>query len=210
MLRSLHTVSSGARHAIQPHLLSIQFLFLRSFVYKTAAKPNPKKKRSVIYPSLHGVLERYNTMQCNAMQCNAMQWHSPALEKTLCHAPFLAYGVLGRSPCHPAPSSEHTVLLFLAYGVFGRSPCHPAVPNAMECNTIHYNTMQCNAMQCNAMAQPNARKNAMSCSVPRIRCPRALAMPSSSIMQCNAVQYNTLQYNAMQCNAMQCNGTAQR
>ena len=58
MLRSLHTVSSGARHAIQPHLLSIQFLFLRSFVYKTAAKPNPKKKRYVIYPSLHGVLER--------------------------------------------------------------------------------------------------------------------------------------------------------
>ena len=63
MLRSLHTVSSGARHAIQPHLLSIQFLFLRSFVYKTAAKPNPKKKRSVIYPSLHGVLER---SQCHA------------------------------------------------------------------------------------------------------------------------------------------------
>ena len=54
MLRSLHTVSSGARHAIQPHLLSIQFLFLRSFVYKTAAKPNPKKKRSVINLSLHG------------------------------------------------------------------------------------------------------------------------------------------------------------
>merc|ERR1712138_294436 len=47
------------------------------------------------------------TIQCNAMQCNAMQWHSPTLEKTLCHAPFLAYGVLGRSPCHPAPSSEH-------------------------------------------------------------------------------------------------------
>ena len=27
-----------------------------------------------------------------------MQWHSPTLEKTLCHAPFLAYGALGRSP----------------------------------------------------------------------------------------------------------------
>ena len=39
------------------------------------------------------------TIQCNAMQCNAMQWHSPTLEKTLCHAPFLAYDVLGRSPC---------------------------------------------------------------------------------------------------------------
>ena len=43
-----------------------------------------------------------NTIHYNAMQCNAMQWHSPTLEKTLCHAPFLAYGVLGRSPCHPA------------------------------------------------------------------------------------------------------------
>jgi hypothetical protein len=28
--------------------------------------------------------------------------HSPTLEKALCHAPFLAYGILGRSPCHPA------------------------------------------------------------------------------------------------------------
>ena len=46
----------------------------------------------------------------NAMHCNAMQWHSPALEKTLCHAPFLVYGDLGRSPCHPASSSEHTVM----------------------------------------------------------------------------------------------------
>ena len=78
MLRFLHTIFSGARHVIQLHLLSIQFLFLRSFVYKTAAKLNPKKKRSVIYPSLHGVLERYNTMQCNAMQCNAMQCNGTA------------------------------------------------------------------------------------------------------------------------------------
>ena len=45
---------------------------------------------------------QYNTLQYNAMQCNAMQWQSPTLEKTLCHAPFLAYGILGRSPCHPA------------------------------------------------------------------------------------------------------------
>ena len=58
---------------------------------------------------------QYNTLQYNAMQCNAMQWHSPTLEKTLCHAPFLAYGVLGRSPCHPAPSSEHTVPLFTQF-----------------------------------------------------------------------------------------------
>ena len=62
MLRSLHTVSSGARHAIQPHLLSVHFLFLRSFVYKTAAKPNPKKKRYVIYPFLHGVIQSW---QCH-------------------------------------------------------------------------------------------------------------------------------------------------
>ena len=51
----------------------------------------------------------------------------------------------------------------------------------MQCNAMQYNTLQYNAMQCNAMAQPNARKNAMSCSVPCIRCPRALAMPSSPI-----------------------------
>ena len=70
--------------------------------------------------------------------------------------------------------------------------------NAMQYNTLQYNAMQCNAMQCNAMAQPNARKNAMSCSVPRIRCPRALAMPSSSIMQCNAVQYSTVQHSIAQ------------
>ena len=37
---------------------------------------------------------------------------SPTPEKTLCHAPFLAYSVLGRSPCHPDPSSEHTVPFF--------------------------------------------------------------------------------------------------
>ena len=119
MLRSLHTVSSGARHAIQPHLLSIQF-FCSSHTVSSGVR--------------------------HAIQQYPMQW-----------------------------------------------------------NAIQYTTIQCNAMQCNAMAQPNARKNAMLCSVPRIRCPRALAMPSSSIMQCNVVQYNTLQYNAMQCNAMQCN-----
>ena len=28
--------------------------------------------------------------------------HSPTLEKALCRAPFLAYGILWRSPCHPA------------------------------------------------------------------------------------------------------------
>ena len=28
--------------------------------------------------------------------------HGPTLKKTLCHTPFLAYGILGRSPCHPA------------------------------------------------------------------------------------------------------------
>ena len=45
----LHMVSSGARHAIKSYFLSIQLLFLCSFVYKTAAKPNAKKKRSVIF-----------------------------------------------------------------------------------------------------------------------------------------------------------------
>ena len=48
-------------HAIQPKPLGI-YIFLRSFVYKTATKLNSKKQRSVIYFSLYVVLERYNTM----------------------------------------------------------------------------------------------------------------------------------------------------
>ena len=66
-------------------------------------------------------------------------------------------------------------------------------------------------------AKPNARKNAMSCSVPCMWCPRALATPALAMpsMQCNAIQCNTIQYrpatqgwgshaiNAMQCNTMQ-------
>ena len=48
------------------------------------------------YSSLHGVLERYNTMQCNAMQSNGTAERE---KKTLCHAPVIAYDVLGRSPC---------------------------------------------------------------------------------------------------------------
>ena len=108
MLRSLHTVSSRARHAIQPHLLSIQFLFYAVLFIKRRQSPT-LRKNALSYT--HPCTVSWNaTIQCNAMQCNAMQ---------------------------------------------------------------------CNAMQCNAMAQPNARKNAMSCSVPCMRCPRALAMPSS-------------------------------
>ena len=145
MLRSLHTVSSGVRHAIQPHLLSIQLW--------------PRNLNAF----------KFQGLQYNTMQCNATQWHSPALEKTLCRAPFLAYGVLGRSPCHPAPSSEHIVMASELERV--------QIPRPAAQDT----TIQCNAMQCNAMAQPSARKNAMSCSVPCIRCPRALAMPSSPI-----------------------------
>ena len=169
-------MSSGARHAIQPHLLSIQFLF---------------------YAVLFIKRRQSSTLRKNAL-----------------------------------------------------SYTHPC--------TVSWNaTIQCNAMQCNAMAQPNARENTMSCSVPCIRCPRALAMPSSPIFyayssffyavlfikrrqsptlrknalsythplhtmssnarhalrmqcKCNAVQYTTIQCNAMQCNAMQCNGTALR
>ena len=73
-------------------------------------------------------------------------------------------------------------------------------------------------MQCNAM-QYNTLQNAMSCSVPCIRCPRALAMPhaiqqqqkrASILLECNAMQCNAIQYTTIQCNAMQCNGTAQR
>ena len=38
----------------------------------------------------------------NSFNTDAKRRHSPTLEKALCHAPFLAYGILGRSPCHPA------------------------------------------------------------------------------------------------------------
>ena len=76
------------------------------------------------------------------MQCNAMQWHSPTLEKTLCHAPFLAYGVLGRSPCHPAPSSEHTVMASefdsTKKGRAFRQGRAFRLGNAMQCNTIWF------------------------------------------------------------------------
>ena len=143
-----------------------------------AAKPNPMSYTHPCTVSSNVTIKcnamQCNAMQCNAMQCNAMQWHSPTLEQTLCHAPFLAYAVLGRSPCHPAPSSEHTVMASEFERVQSPRP-------AVQYTTIQCNAMQCNAMQCNAMAQPNARKNAMSCSVPCIRCPRALAMPSSPI-----------------------------
>ena len=47
--------------------------------------------------------------QKRAMQCNAIQWQSSTLEKSLRHASFLAYDVVGCSPCHPVFSSEHIV-----------------------------------------------------------------------------------------------------
>merc|ERR1712023_280850 len=95
MLRSLHTVSSGARHAIQPHLLSIQFVFYAVLFIKRRQSP---------------------TLRKNAL--------------------------LYTHPC-----------------------------------TVSWNaTIQCN------VAQPNVRKNTMSCSVPCIRCLRALAM----LLECNA------------------------
>ena len=113
-----------------------------------------------------------------------MQWHSPMLEKTLCHALFLVYGVLGRSLCH---SAHLLSIQFLFYAVLfiKRRQSSTLRKNALSYThpcTVSWNaTIQCNAMQCNAMAQPNARENAMSCSVPCIRCPWALAMPSSPI-----------------------------
>ena len=93
-----------------------------------------------------------------ALGC-AMQWHSPTLEKTLCHAPFLAYGVLGRSPYHPAPSSEHTVPFLRSFvyktaakpnpkkkrsviypslhGVLERSQCHAAAAEGAKLSRMH-------------------------------------------------------------------------
>ena len=153
MLRSLHTVSSGARHAIQPHLLSIQFLFLRSFVYKTAAcQYNPRHNRlglsifcecnSFFYIYIYIYI--YIDLCIKRRQC-------PTLKKTQCHIPIVERSA-GRSQCHfvyktaakPNPKKKRSVIYPSLHGVLER-----------------YNAMQCNAMQCNAMAQPNAKENAM-------------------------------------------------
>ena len=96
MLRSLHTVSSGARHAIQPHLLSIQFLFLRSFVYKTAAcQCNPR----------HNRLSLSIFCECNSffflIDLCIKRRQCPTLKKTQCHIPIVERSA-GRSQCHPA------------------------------------------------------------------------------------------------------------
>ena len=45
--------------------------------------------------------------QKRAMQCNA--WQSSTLEKSLRHASFFAYVMVGRSPCHPVLAFEHIV-----------------------------------------------------------------------------------------------------
>ena len=95
MLRSLHTVSSGARHAIQPHLLSIQFLFLRSFVYKTAAcQCNPATTGSVFPSSANAIRFFFIDLCIKRRQC-------PTLKKTQCHIPIVERSA-GRSQCHPA------------------------------------------------------------------------------------------------------------
>ena len=123
----------------------------------------------------------------DAMQCNKMVKVNARKIVTSCSVP--GYDVLGRSPCHPAQSFQHSRLLLYSF------LCKTAAVKRRQRRTLRKNalsythaftvfrnaTIQCNAMQRNAMAQPNARENAMSCSVPCIRCPRALAMPSSPI-----------------------------
>ena len=51
--------------------------------------------------------------------------------------------------------------------------------NAIQYNAIQYNTVHYDASTQKSAAQPNARKSAMSCSVPRIRYPPSIAMPHS-------------------------------
>ena len=115
---------------------------------------------------------QHNTLQYNAMQCNAMQWHSPALEKTLCHAPFLAYGVLGRSPCHPAPSSEHTVPFFTQFCLLnGRL----SLSIFCECNSFFFFYYR---FVYKTTAMPNPKKNAVLYTHRCTMC-STLAMPSS-------------------------------
>ena len=84
-----------------------------------------------------------NAMQYNTMQYNTIQYtttpvpknrrHSPTLEKALCPAPFLAYGILWRSPCHPAAAEGAKLSKCAAAGL---SHAYDGVPdparNAMQ------------------------------------------------------------------------------
>ena len=138
MLRSLHTVSSGARHAIQPHLLSIQ-----------------------LWPR-----------NLNAMQCNAMAQPNGRKNAMSCSVPCIRCPRALAMPSDSTKKGRAFRPFFFGY-------------NAMQCSAVQYTTIQCNAMQCNAMQWHSLtqEKNSMSCSFPRVRYPRALAMLSSSIMQ---------------------------
>ena len=53
------------RLSLSFQLLRMQFVFFcfYRFVYKTTAMPNPKKKRSVLYPSLNYLLDARNAIQ---------------------------------------------------------------------------------------------------------------------------------------------------
>ena len=79
----------------------------------------------------------------DAMQCNKMVELNARKIATSCSVP--AYDDLGRSPCHPAPSSEHLGLLlysFLCKTAAKVNPkkkhCHiPTLPRCLE--TLQYN-----------------------------------------------------------------------
>ena len=66
-----------------------------------------------------------HAMQCTTMPYNTIQYtttpvaknrqHSPTLQKALCPAPFLAYAILWRSPCHPAAAEGAKLSKFQLY-----------------------------------------------------------------------------------------------
>ena len=75
--------------------------------------------------------------------------HSPTLEKALCRAPFLAYGILWRSPCHPAAAEGAKLSKCAAAGL------NPALT---ACQTSH--NVVPTSCQRSAQKKSNAELNA--------------------------------------------------
>ena len=68
MLRSCRRWSRALVTPCFVYLVPSFMLFI--FFMKRRQSRTLRKKCSVIYPCFHGVLKRYNRMQCNATQCN--------------------------------------------------------------------------------------------------------------------------------------------
>ena len=58
--------------------------------------------RKVVEENSTKKILKHSAIQFNKMPEPKNRQHCPTLKKTLCRTPFLAYGILWRSPCHPA------------------------------------------------------------------------------------------------------------